>query len=767
MAAAARARRAGAPLALVAVLLAPTVGCAPAGVGPQPVRTTASPASAPAPADFSRSVAAPAGTAPQGDRTPPYPELLPRTTGDALLTLTLGRVVPAISTPGASVDIDVTITNQGLTDAAPVLRARLGPPVLARADLDASTAVERTAVVSDPVPGPTIAPGASATVRLTIPPERLAQDPPYGVCALLVQAEEGAGSAVVRTYLPFEHRKEYEPLRLAVALPVTVDPDPKLTGADPAAAEAAWARATSPGSRLDRILTGTGTSPVTYAIDPTVLGPAGAEPDQTAPSATGGPTPSSGPPPSTQAGTAPTQTGPDGPAETTPPSSPARDGLATRLASLARTHPIWALPAQDPDVTELLRSDAGADTLPRILAPDGRIVARLSPGSLTRVAWPHAALSAEQVRRVSAAYGSGWNGPLVLPLQDTAQPGSTGDAARRFDDGPGVVAYDETLSRLLADATGSPASAGPGLTQRFLAETMTVLLEYPGRPRHLLAVTPRDFDPDPATLAALLRTAESTPWMRLVSTDDLVGAARHNDAPTALAPADPASRPDPLPSGGSPLDAPRVDAVESDLRRIDGLARILPPDSTTPASVHAAALSLLSTRWRGEGVAWQTARTATRARVDALLQGVSVVDSQINFFADSGTLQVTVVNTLDADVRDVQLHLIPPVRMPRLRLPSTPYVLAIAAHSRATVKVPVEALAAGPTVVSAQVTSPDGTRLGAQDATLAVQVQPSTGWLVVGIGGAAATVFIVGLFRTIRRNRPRVSAQDLEEVDLE
>ena len=148
-------------------------------------------------------------------------------------------------------------------------------------------------------------------------------------------------------------------------------------------------------------------------------------------------------------------------------------------------------------------------------------------------------------------------------------------------------------------------------------------------------------------------------------------------------------------------------------------------------------------------------------------QGVSVVDKQVNFFAESGIIQVTVVNNLDVDVHDVELRLVPQGRMPRLRLPSTPYVLSIAARSRTTVKVPVEALAAGPTVVSAQVVSPDGTRLGAQDATLTLEVQPSTGRLVIGIGGAAGVIFLVGLLRTIRRNRPRVSAEDLKEIDLE
>jgi hypothetical protein len=713
-----------------------------------------------------------------GERTLPYPELLPRTIGEAPLTLTLGQLRPAIATPGTTSGLDVTLTNQGLTSTAPTLQARVGAQLTTRADLDAPIDYGATTPISDAVPVPTLAPGASATVHLTIRAETLGQGAPYGVFPLLVQAAEGPASATIRTYLPFERRKEYEPLDFSVAMPLTPDPDPALSGGSPAATEAAWSRVTATGSRLDRILAGTAGTQVTYIVDPAVLAPS---PTRTAPTAPGSPAatgtgsgigsaPATG---STTGTTRPTASTPAAPtptpgASTTPPPSPAREAFAGRLATLASTHPIWSLPTEDPDVSELLHEDVAASTLARVVGDDGRVATRLSPASLTRVAWPHGAIGTDQVRRVAAAYGPSWTGPLVLPLADSQEPGWTGDAARKFSDGPAVLAYDETLSRLLANSAGAPASAGPGLTQRFLAETMTILQEFPGRSRRLLALAPRDVDPEPTTLAALLRTADSTPWLRTTPTDELVAATREPAAPAALAPDDAASRPDPFPSGGSPLDDQAVDTVETDLRRLDGLGQILPPDATTAVAARQAVTSLLSTRWRGQEAGWEAARTGVRTRVDGLLSGVAVIEpSPVNFFADSGTLAFTVVNGLDVDVHDVQLRLIPHGRMTRLRLPSTPYVLSIAARSRATVKVPVEALAAGPTVVSAQVTSPDGTRLGAQDATLTVQVQPSTGWLVLGIGGAAGAVFLVGLFRTIRRNRPRVSAQDLEEIDLE
>lgn len=791
---AARRRRTRVSVALAAAVFAGVTASVPAGAAPVataygPVAQNDSSGAVP------EAVVAPgAGTAPpgmaaarvpaaDGDRPAPYPELLPRATGEAPLAMTVTQVRPAVAVPGTDVTIDVAITNQGLVDGSATVQPRIGAPVQSRSELDAPVDLQRATAVGEPATVTNLAPGATGTTQLTLPADRLTQTAPYGVLPLLLTATTTGGSngqsATLRTYLPFENRKEYEPLQLGIAVPLTSDADPALTDPDPATSEAAWARQTAPGSRLDRILRGTSATTVTYAVDPGLVGPAATTP---APPPTQGPGPASpgasGTPSTTGGSTSGTGTSTPWPAPSPTPtsaapptgtqaSSPARAAFATRLAQSAASRPFWALPATDPDLSQLVRTDAGPSTLARLAAPDGRLAGDVAPKSLTRVAWPEGALRPDEVRRVEQAYGADWSGPFVLPLGDSQPAGWTGDAARQFAEGPSVLAYDETLSRILADTTAAATPARPGLTQRFLAETMTILQEFPGRQRHVLAVAPRDFDPDPTTLAALLRTADSTPWLRTVSTDVLTGAAAERDAAAATAPDDAATRPAPFPTGGSPLDAGRVDVIETDLRRVGSLAAALPAGSPTLAAVREDLQSLLSLRWRGEGVSWERSRAATQDRADALLRGVSVVDSQINFFAESGTLQVTVVNTLDVDVHDVQLHLNPQGRQVRLRLPSTPYVLSIAAHSRATVKVPVEALAAGPTVVSAQVTTADGTRLGAQDATLTVQVQPSTGWLVGGIGGAAAVVFLVGLFRTIRRNRPRVSAQDLEEIDLE
>ncbi|MFM9587448.1 hypothetical protein, partial [Streptomyces caniscabiei] len=66
--------------------------------------------------------------------------------------------------------------------------------------------------------------------------------------------------------------KEYEPLSVAIAVPLTLDADPDLVDGEGADYQAAWDKALGPGSRIDRILTATTDETVTWAIDPALVG---------------------------------------------------------------------------------------------------------------------------------------------------------------------------------------------------------------------------------------------------------------------------------------------------------------------------------------------------------------------------------------------------------------------------------------------------------------------------------------------------------------
>src|SRR5665811_2516517 len=96
---------------------------------------------------------------------------------------------------------------------------------------------------------------------------------------------------------------------------------------------------------------------------------------------------------------------------------------------------------------------------------------------------------------------------------------------------------------------------------------------------------------------------------------------------------------------------------------------------------------VLSVRWRGHGRGIEAIDSATQAAVRAVSQGVRVAPSSVNFFADKGVLQITVVNDLAVPVHDVRLTLTP--GQPRLRIDQQPGPLKIGPKSRTNVRVPV------------------------------------------------------------------------------
>ena len=78
-------------------------------------------------------------------------------------------------------------------------------------------------------------------------------------------------------------------------VPLTLDADPALFTAPGTERNRAWASAIGPDSRLQSVITGTADAPVTWAIDPAVLGPAagsaGSAGSTTGPAAGSAPTP--------------------------------------------------------------------------------------------------------------------------------------------------------------------------------------------------------------------------------------------------------------------------------------------------------------------------------------------------------------------------------------------------------------------------------------------------------------------------------------------
>jgi hypothetical protein len=563
--------------------------------------------------------------------------------------------------------------------------------------------------------------------------------------------------------------KAYEPFSIAWLVPLTLDPDPALFGTNSVARTAAWAKAIGPGSRLDGVIAGTDSSKVTWAIDPAVLGPPRS-------STTGSTTPAPSPTPSDT--TAPGAGGAPGSPD---PVTQDTTALAERLRTAAPRHTFWSLPYADPDLAALLPLPDGISTLAAMITHSPTLDATVGPAR-TDIAWPVAGIpTTHRQNQLKAAFSSRGLSAVVTSASNLANDsGLTQDASRRSSSGLPLLAYDEPLSRTFTQT--SSAAAGTITIQRFLADTLALLGERPGtRDRSVLVVAPRTFAGDPTVLRSFFAAIAKAPWLVPTTTDQLLTAsnlatpegpgvtpAKPTSPATSAAtpsatPASPAPA-DPLLPGTSPLTAARLAAISSRKSAVTGIASIRDDPEPFRTRWTDAQNQAVSVRWRGHGLELAAIDTATQAAVSAISQGVSVSPSSVNFFADKGVLQITVVNNLDVAVHGVRLTLTP--GQPRLRIEQQPGPLRIGAKSRTNVPLRVTAVAAGLVPIKAVLTTPNGTPLG-QNAHVDVRVQPPSTWIYWVLGAVAGLILVLGSYRSLRRGSTRAGRPAAEVIPLD
>lgn len=662
--------------------------------------------------------------------------------------LALVGVSPSIAAPGEDVTVQVALRNPTAQPATPTVSVGVGSGLTTREDVaqHASRPATDLPSIASTTP-PQLAPGARTTVSVRIPADRLRLPRPFGVLPLTVSVTGLPAAGPIATFLPYQVVKEYEPLQLSLALPVTADADPvALTGALDQRT-AARARMVQTGSRLDRVVKAAEATDATLIADPTLLDITTPVDDPTAVASAPATTPTPGP-----------STGTTGEAEASrvpstppPPSAPApapqpADPLAALGARVAATHnDVWLLPPGDPDVSALVAAQPGRATSD--LFGLGSTSPAALPGHTARatsVVWP-AGSSSRRVR------GTAGRAPVIVrESRADPDPATTGSAARQDEDGRRVLVTDDRLSATVAGVT---AQTAPAMAQQALADSITLLAESPGRERSVLLLPDRTIDPDPPALAAVMKTLRGAPWITSRAASSIITAAPAADP--VVDPQTPATGP------ASPITSETLPAVEDAAAKADGMRDSFGSDQVPDDLTRVA----VSTRWRGHGTVWRTALREVGTRFDTLSQGVGVVPSAVNFFAEHGILQVTVVNDLDVEVRNVYLRT--DVQGPaRLRILSEPEPLTIRPHSRTTVRLDVEAVAAGLVPITTSLQTADGIALGSES-TVRVQVRPTNGWVVLAAGGVVGVIFLLGLFRAIRLGERRVAEADMRDLDLD
>jgi hypothetical protein len=689
--------------------------------------------------------------APAAGATAAAPSAAPATPVAAITSgaeIFLTSVTPAAVTPQTELVVTGRVRNAG-TSALPPMRVGLRLRGARLEDREAVRTWTTRGTVAEGdrrLPGAAnvggLQPGASAPFRITVPAGDLdlpAAGSAFGPRGIAIEATTGAGRTRVglaRTTIVWYGIKEFHPTRLTLVAPVTAP-----AGADPTTPSPQLAAAFAPGGSLTRTLEATRDPLIAWALDPALLDAARSVASP-APDGGTGATPSASPSPSASGGTTPEEQQGAGAWLGT-----ARSGIEGRS--------VVTLPYGDPDLVALDRAKAGAllrtaDGLARTTTQE-----TLGTALAPQIAWPAGgAIDAGTLAtmrtsgRSAVILGSGTQ-PLAEPQKYTSTGRSTVQAGGGPLDG---LLYDEQLSTLFG-ATGGPR--GAAATQQLVAELAAITLERTGDPRHVLAVVPRGWDPDPRGVEAAMTALRTTPWITLRTLSDLRETAPPADhvapryAPRAVA---------------AELPGAHVAAVAA---MFDDTSRFAPalvdPDPVVDPILRRC-LMLVSAAWRPDRAGLDAARAPVARQVNNLVGGVHIVrgTSRPYFLASEAALPVSVANGTPYPVR-VVVSLRP--RSGSLVI-EKPVAVDLAPNTRRQqVLVPTKALASGDVQIVASVRTPDGQLIGTER-ELVVRVRRE--WETRGIIGAGTLLGVllaVGLLRGVRRDRTRVRPEDVPDVD--
>lgn len=656
------------------------------------------------------------------------------TNTDRPVQIDVGRFEPRTLTPGSTVRVTGTLTNQGtstITDLA--LRLQRGELMTTRAELAAE--------LDDPDPATTVTPafeevqgdlepGGQLDFDYTIPVADLgiSADGVYPVLLNVNGTIDGEPRRVgeLSTYVIEQSVLPAVPTTVTWMWPLTERSHRNAAGGF---VDDALAEIVSEGGRLDRALSvverlpggtdgGDAAVSVTLAIDPALVE------ELTVMAA--GPYDVDG---EDDAGTG---------------TEEAADFLE-RLRSLAETHPVLALPYGDVDLDALdaaalsgvlVRSLPGAPAavgdpaaedapagpeVPGTPAEDGGAAGEVTTGAGARIlvdalgveprtdiAWPAGGIARTATLATLRAHGTDravlsteglTAGNRAAGLEGTS---ATAHAQARTPDGPlDVLVADATLGAVVGGAEQAPGGARLA-EQRFLAELALIALQAPrGSSPTVLVAPPRDVDAGPEGVGAMMADSAGLTWLRPGTLSELLGIAAV-DAGAVAEPRDAVL-----------LDQAGLADVTEAMATRDDLAGAVAGDADTALQAYDAATSrAVSVGWRGDPEGFREAAGDLRSTMSGIRQRVSLLspaDGTYSLGSSDAPLVLTVRNDLPFAVEvllDIQ------VRGNRGLSIGDIGPQTLAPGERTTLQVPTEVRQSGGFAVTATLTTPSGGPLG-------------------------------------------------------
>ncbi|WP_317228900.1 DUF6049 family protein [Clavibacter sp. MX14-G9D] len=694
------------------------------------------------------------------------------------VTLTVTPSSEGILAPGEDLTVTVSVVN-GTDTAVPAGRIDLdlNRTVLdTRTELDgwldtaATDANSRTGPRIGRTDSPEVPAGGTVDVPLTIPSGTVALQGsrggfgPRGLTAEL--AAGGVDVATGRGALVWSPGEDPAPVPVAAVMPLTVPP----SASDFIDAEA-LATYTSPGGTLARQLDAVYGRPVAVGIDPRILASirilgvdapesavdwlqrlrempnetfalAWADADVAVQSQAGAAT-LLGPTDASYAVQAPRFAEPGSTPAPTPTETPAPDATSGSASAAVSTEPAEE-PTEEPEPSP---SPAAPVLSPVPSLEDLTAWDHTIPG----VAWPAAGTMTSDDLGVLAASGVT---TAVLASGDVQAAGTAAVPAPVGATGTvgdmRILVTDSRVSALVDQALSAATDESFGIALAQLSATLAAdAREDDGHV--VVAGLERGWAASGARLGQLLDAIQALPF------SDTAAATTALGSPSV-----------PLQVVDQPEDAGRVQRVADAMSleaQVDAFARAVERPELITGQQRMLLLATLSNRWRDDPDGLVTVQDGYTAQADGVLGSVAITTRQNTVISDTTSLLINVSNELDQPVT-VRLSII--AGSGRIRVDDSA-VVTVPAHGSASARPPITSISNGDVVVTARLTTEDGTVQIGDSAPVELFIRAGFEAVVTTLFVAAvALLFGFGLFRSIRKRR-RARARQLaglpEEID--
>jgi Family of unknown function (DUF6049) len=664
--------------------------------------------------------------------------------GTPQVSLAITSLTPAYATPGKTVTVTGTLTNDSgaaLQDLSVQLDSS-SVTIESRNELQeyANGSVQLAVPIADAVTDlpATLAPRATTRWTVTLHPVQVPLTS-FGVYPLAAEADSPVFGQLAedRTFLPFWPGKrdlDPDPQQIAWVWPLIDQPRQAMcTGR---LLDDGLAASLASGGRLNGLLQAgrqyAGSAQLTWAVDPALLANAATMTKPYVVVGNGGEC--------------------SGTAER---ASPAAVSWLAQLKTATAGQPMFVTPYADADVAALTRDGMNADltrafaegrsVASSVLGRDFTTPAASSDTNLADMAWPADGVANYAVLENLA----GSDGITTVVLDSSTMPASpqvdfTPTAQTTTPDGEGpkltVLLSDDTITQIIgsADSPSTSKATAFAVAQRYLAETAMIAAEEPSVARSIVVTPPRRWDPPAGLASDLLRETVSAPWLQPTSLGDLADAQHpagqvHRQAPDAVS------------------KAALGPSLLAQARQLDQQVKLLQSIQQTPdPALDYGVAGVESTAWRGGGdlqgsaQAQQFSRYLSGQEAKLRISG----PKRITLAGLKGPVPVSVTNGLGYTVR-VKLEADP---NNGITVKSPPVLLVIPPGQQQIKKVEVAAATAGLATLRLRLVTPEGAPLSAQD-TVYIQATHYGTLALVIIGAALAVFVLTSVTRAVRRRR--------------